>query len=138
MLTATPALPPDPEGTAATFLDLWGKGDYAGMYSLLTPLSRDAVSADDFTRRYQSVAEAATVQSVDAEILSSLKTGNTAHLAYQVTLHTGLVGDIVRETEMQLHFGSDRWQVAWTDTMILPELAGGNTLVMDYRIPARA
>ncbi|MGH2522978.1 MAG: penicillin-binding transpeptidase domain-containing protein, partial [Anaerolineales bacterium] len=130
--------PPEPEGTAATFLDAWEKGDYAGMYSLLTALSQAAFSKEDFTKRYQSVAEAATVRSVEAEILSSLKTGNTAHVAYQVTLHTALVGDIVRETEMQLHFESGHWQVAWIDAMIVPELAGGNTLVMEYTIPARA
>src|SRR5687767_106781 len=33
--TATPSTNEDPQGTAATFLDLWRQGDYAGMYTLL-------------------------------------------------------------------------------------------------------
>ncbi len=42
--SATPQTP-DPQGTAATFLDLWRQGDYAGMYSLLSPLSQASCTA---------------------------------------------------------------------------------------------
>src|SRR5205085_11740667 len=53
--TATPATP-DPQGTAATFLEAWQAGDYGGMYSLLSPLSQDAISQSDFQARYEAVA----------------------------------------------------------------------------------
>jgi len=42
---------PDAEGTAATFLDACHRGDFAGMYSLLSPLSEAATSKADFTAR---------------------------------------------------------------------------------------
>ena len=55
-LDPTPAGPrhghahqPGPAGTAATFLKPAGR-DYAGMYSLLSPLSQDAVKPADFRR----------------------------------------------------------------------------------------
>src|SRR6266852_726574 len=72
------------------------------------------------------------------QTLSVLVNGDNAHVAYEVTLRSTIVGDIVRKTVMPLRFESGRWQVAWTDAMILPELAGGNTLALEYKIPARA
>jgi penicillin-binding protein 2 len=135
--TATPDTP-DPEGTALTFLTDWQNGDYAGMYSLLSPLSRDAVSLNDFRARYESVAQAITLTSVEAKVLSVLKNGPTAHVLYSLTLHTAIVGDIPSRTEMQLIYADGRWAISWTEAMILPELAGGNALVMEYSQPARA
>src|SRR6185295_9449580 len=70
--TATPGTP-DPQGTAATFLEAWQAGDYAGMYSLLSPLSQDAISQSDFQARYEAVARGATLTSVEAHVLSVLK-----------------------------------------------------------------
>jgi penicillin-binding protein 2 len=138
----TPTLTtPDPEGTARTFLAAWERGDYAGMYSLLSPLSQDAISPDDFQARYQTLQRIATVNSVETDVLSSLKNGETAQVRYSVRWRTGVVGDIVRETAMTLIYTDGRWTIAWSDGMILPELEGqgdGNTLVMEYTRPARA
>jgi penicillin-binding protein 2 len=129
---------PAPEGTATTFLEDWQKSDYAGMYSFLSPLSRDAISLADFQARYESVAKAATLVKVEAHVLSARKNGATAQVAYSVTFHTAVVGDILKQTEMQLIYTNDRWAISWTEGMILPELTGGNTLVLDYTRPARA
>ena len=142
--TLTPAPPtptlitPDPEGTATTFLAAWEKGDYAAMYSLLSPLSRDAISLPDFQARYESIARAATLKQVETRLLNVFKSGPRAQAAYTVTFHTAVVGDITRQTEMQLLYEGGRWMISWTDGMILPELNSGNTLVMHYSKPARA
>jgi penicillin-binding protein 2 len=141
-LTPPPPTPtlttPDPEGTATTFLDAWVKGDYTAMYSLLSPLSQDAISLADFTARYESVARVSTLKSLEAKILNVLKSGARAQASYIVTFHTAVVGDIPRQTEMPLVYENGRWQISWTDAMILPELKDGGTLVMDYAKPARA
>jgi penicillin-binding protein 2 len=129
---------PDPQGTAATFLEAWVTGDYAGMYSLLSPLSRDAISLRDFQARYETVARVATLDSLETQILSVLKSGATAHVSYNVTFHTTLVGDIAQQTQMQLIYEDERWMISWTEGMILPQLEGGKTLVMDHAVPARA
>lgn len=135
--TPTPDTP-DPEGTALTFLEDWQKGDYAGMYSLLSPLSRDAVSLNDFQARYESVARAMSLLSVETRILSVLKSGPTAHALYSLTFHTAIVGDIPSQTEMQMLYADGRWVISWAEAMILPELTGGNSLAMEYSRPARA
>ena len=133
--TNTP--PPNPEGTAAAFLDAWEAGDYTGMYSLLSPLSQAAVPLDDFIASYEDSAAAATLTGVETNVLSSLQQGLDAQVQYQVTLQTALVGSVQREITMPLRFDGGRWGVSWDDGLILPELAGGNRLLMEFRIPAR-
>ncbi|MHB1450136.1 MAG: penicillin-binding transpeptidase domain-containing protein, partial [Bellilinea sp.] len=60
-----------------------------------------------------------------------------AQVAYRMTYHTVLVGDIVRETVMNMSLQDSAWKVQWEDGMILPELRGGNHLSMDISVPAR-
>jgi penicillin-binding protein 2 len=57
---------------------------------------------------------------------------------YRVTLASNLLGDLTRETQMQLKLEEGQWRVQYDDAMNLPELAGGNTLRMDLNPPARA
>jgi penicillin-binding protein 2 len=135
--SATP-LTPDPQGTAHTFLDLWQQGDYAGMYTLLSPLSQDSISLDDFADRYAATARTASLTQVEPHILSALKNGLTAQVLYEVNLHSAVVGTISRKIEMPLVYTGDRWAIAWTDALILPELADGHYLNVDYATPARA
>lgn len=130
---------PDAENAARTYLDNWKKENYSGMYNMLTQVSKDAITEKDFTAKYRNVAaEAALGKGIDYEILSSLINPRTAQVSYRVTLHSVLVGDIQRETVMNLSLDTGQWQVQWDDALILPELKGGNHLSMDYHIPARA
>ena len=138
-LPSTPTLTtPDPRGVAGIFLQKWEKGDYAGMYSLLSPLSHDAISLDDFQARYTGVANTLSLKSLETKIVSAFKKDATAQVTYTVIFHTAIVGDLTRQTLMPLIYSDGHWSVSWSDEMILPELAGGNTLHMDYTIPARA
>jgi penicillin-binding protein 2 len=135
--TTTPVTP-DPAGTAETFLQAWTQGDYSGMYSLLSPLSQDAINRDDFQARYEAVMHTASIRSVAARVLSTLKNGASASVLYEVDLKTAVVGTLTRKIEMPLVYTAGRWAIAWTDGLILPELEGGNTLHLDYAVPARA
>jgi penicillin-binding protein 2 len=129
---------PDPQGTAAAFLSAWQLGDYAGMYSLLSPLSQAAINFEDFQGRYAETAKVSTQTALEIKILSALKDGANAHVLYTTTFHTASVGDIVRQMDMPLVYTSGRWAVSWSDGMILPELAGGNSLMMQYTSSVRA
>jgi cell division protein FtsI/penicillin-binding protein 2 len=142
----TPSLPgpqvettnvPDPRDVAQTYLDHWKVEEYPAMYSLLTKVSQDAISEADFTARYQGVANEAALSSWDYEILSSLKNPASGQVGYKVILHSILVGDIEGDTMMSLSLENGEWRIQWDDSLILPELRGGNNLYMDYRIPSR-
>jgi cell division protein FtsI/penicillin-binding protein 2 len=129
---------PDVEITAQAFLDAWKTEDYASMYGMLTPLSQDAIREEDFTARYQDIVVEAAIDNIDAHILSSLTQTQHAQVSYRVILHSVLVGDIQRDTVMNLTLEGNDWRIGWEDNMILPELAGGNRFRMEYRVPSRA
>lgn len=146
----TPAEPtglPDPgitqsavsvvEDAIKAYLDAWNEGDYAGMYAMLTTLSRDSISQDDFIARYTHVEQAANLFQVDYNILQTYTTASTGQVAYRVTLHSAIVGAIPRDTTANLSLENGEWKIAWDDTLILPELAGGNTLSMERFEPGR-
>ncbi len=63
---------------------------------------------------------------------------NSAQVKYRITLSSNIVGDLVRETQLNLKLEDGRWQVDYQDASILPELAGDNTLRMDLDPPTRA
>ena len=125
---------------AQRYLESWKREDYTTMYSLLTTLSQDAVHAEEFSKHYQGIAVEAALNSVDFEILSVMVNPDTAQVRYQVTLESVLVGEISRETVMNLRLEKGKWRIEWDDTLVLPELEGGNYLVMNRSgyIPARA
>ncbi|HMK07858.1 MAG TPA: penicillin-binding transpeptidase domain-containing protein [Anaerolineales bacterium] len=129
---------PDAEVAAGRFLDAWKAQDYGAMYQRLSPLTQDAISQDEFQTRYADVWRTAALTGLDYEIVSSLVNPQAAQVRYRLNLHSAVFGDIVRETTMDLTRAQDDWRVAWSDSAILPELAGGNTLVADYITPTRA
>lgn len=134
--TTRPA--PNPEGTAAAFLDAWERTDYAGMYSLLSPLSRDATSLDEFQQAYESVNRIAAVTAVETQLLNALTSGEKAAARFSVTLRTALFGGITREINMPLVLANDAWTISWSESLILPELEPGGVLVADASFPSRA
>ncbi len=129
---------PDAEAAAGRFLDAWKEGDYEAMYAMLTPLTQDALSFEDFKARYDEVRVAAAITGVDYEIVSSLVNPQSAQVRYRVTLSSAVVGDLVRETFMDLKRIEGEWRVAWSETTILPELEGGNRLRLTIDPPTRA
>lgn len=131
---------PDVKAAARAYLDGWKVDDYEGMYALLTSVSQDAITQEEFSKHYRGVAVEAALSGIDYEILSSLASPNTAQVSYRVVLHSVLVGDVQRDTVMNLTLEKGQWRVQWDDTLVLPELAGGNYLAMEREgyTPARA
>ncbi|MDD2695784.1 MAG: penicillin-binding transpeptidase domain-containing protein [Anaerolineales bacterium] len=129
---------PDVKAAARAYLEAWVKDDYDSMYGLLTTISQGAMSAEDFAKHYRGVATEAALSAIEYEILSSLVLNpERAQVNYRVTLHSSLVGDISRSTVMNLTREKGQWRVEWDDSLVLPELAGGNYLAMERYVPSR-
>lgn len=129
---------PDPEDTARAFLDDWQDGDYGAMYAFLTPLTQDGLTQEEFTTRYQEVAQQAAITGIRYELVSSLLNPSSAQVRYRITLESAAVGDIVRETWMDMTRVEEQWRVAWTESTILPELDGTTGMQMNLVTPPRA
>jgi penicillin-binding protein 2 len=131
---------PDPDDAARQFLNAWEAGDYGGMYALLSPLTRDGLSQEQFTQRYSDVMRSGAFSSVQAEIVSSLiLSAKRAEVRYRVTLESAVVGELVRETRIDLtRDAGESWGIAWTEAAILPELSEGRQLSLSTVTPTRA
>ncbi|HXD10584.1 MAG TPA: NTF2-like N-terminal transpeptidase domain-containing protein, partial [Anaerolineales bacterium] len=128
---------PDPSVAVQTYLNAFKSDDYNTMYSLLSKVTQDTITLEDFARRNRDALNEMSATSFDYEISSSLVNPYSSEIAYKVTYHTALVGDIQRDIIAKLVLEGDQWRLNWDDALILPELAGGNALKMDYSIPSR-
>ena len=130
---------PSVEEAAMAYLDAWKIGDYETMHSMLTMISREAMPYTDFEARYQNVMQEANIYEIEYTILQSLTNPLSAQVQFSLTLTSAIIGPITRDITME--FGRENaqseWQVVWNDTIILPELAGGNTLSMERSVPSR-
>ncbi len=128
----------DAGGIGRAFYRAWEMGDLLGMYSLLSPQSQTLVASQDFIERYDDAMTTANVQAITAQPLSLIQDGNNAEMGVRVTWKTAVFDDIIREFEVPLVYQDGRWGILWDEGLILPELAGGNRVRLDMRVPARA
>jgi cell division protein FtsI/penicillin-binding protein 2/predicted small lipoprotein YifL len=128
---------PDAESAARTYLEAWNTGNYTAMYEMLTSESKAAITSEDFVARYAMVATQTNLFRVDYEILQSLTNTRDAQVGYRVTLNSAVIGPVTRDTSMNLQLEGDQWRIVWADSIILPELAGGNVLSLERFVPAR-
>lgn len=129
---------PQADAAAQRFLEAWTNDDYAAMYRMLTSISQDAISEEEFIQHYRGIAAEIALERVDYAILSALVSSpQSAQVSYRVTLHSALVGEITRDTRMNLSRENGEWRIQWNDTLVLPELVGGNYLAMERYVPGR-
>ena len=127
----------DPTLTLTSYLDAYKADDYNTMYSLLSKVTQDSITLEDFAKRNRDALNQMSAGSFDYEVKSSLVNPYSAEIAYGVTYHTALVGDLQRDIIARFALENNEWKLQWDDSLILPELAGGNMLKMDYSIPSR-
>jgi len=128
----------DASGIGRAFFRAWEGRDYLGMYSLLSPQSQALVDSRSFVERYEEAMTTAAVQAIHTQPLAMLQEDDHAEFSARVTWETAVVGDITRDYTVPMVYNQGRWGIVWDEGLILPELAGGYRLFMDYRIPARA
>ena len=128
---------PDADAALVAYLDAFKADDYNTMYGLISRVSQDTITLEDFARRNRDALNEMSAGSFDYEILSSLVSPYASEVAYRVTYHTALVGDITREMIARFALENNEWKLQWDASLILPELAGDNVLRMDYSAPSR-
>jgi penicillin-binding protein 2 len=123
---------------AETFLKAWEETDYATMYSLISPNSRDAYNDAKFAEEYDLAATQITLNTLETSITSSLRQGTTAVIQYDVLFHSELFGDITDSARtMRLIETPEGWRVAWSRMDIFADLAEGARLDRVQTLPNR-
>ena len=137
---------PSADAALRTYLDAMSRAgtgttslvkDYTTMYSMITQASRDAISQDDFSKRYTDDLNAMSAKTIEYNILSMLTDPQNSQVSFHIIYHTSLFGDIQRDFNTNLVLENGQWRLQWDDGLILPELAGGKRLVADSVSPAR-
>ena len=128
---------PNVDETLRAYLEALRADDYNAMYARLSKVSQDANPLENFAVRNRDALNTMSAGSFDYEVLSSLVNPYSAEVAYRLTYHTALVGDIQRDMVARFSLENGEWKLNWDDGIILPELAGGNVLRMDYSVPSR-
>ncbi len=128
---------PDASAAITAYLDAFKVEDYNLMYGLLSKATQSAVALEDFAKRNRDALNIMSAGSFDYEIVSSLVNPYSAEVAFRITYHTALVGDIQRDMVARLALEDNQWKLQWDEGLILPELVGGNVLKMDYAVPSR-
>lgn len=142
----TPTLPspmvsrddlPNVEELANEYFHHWVAEDYSAMYEYLTYPAKTTYSLEDFTARHKKTAADLTMKTVSFQLLSNLLSTNAAQVSYRVQYTTNLIGNLERDTLMNLQLENGEWKINWDPVMMLPELADGNYLELVLTIPTR-
>ncbi len=137
--TAQATIIPAPDATAAItkYLTALQEDDYETMYAMLARASREAITLEDFSDRWNDALNNMSASSIEYTINSSQISHYEAQVGYSITYKTALVGDLQRNILVRMMNEDGEWKIVWDDGQILPELAGGNLLRMEYSVPAR-
>ncbi|MFB3052683.1 MAG: NTF2-like N-terminal transpeptidase domain-containing protein, partial [Dehalococcoidia bacterium] len=132
---ATPEPPKTPLETAQRFLDFWQEQEYGKMYELVSAEARASISKEEFVKRYNDIADEATITGIDYELGPNVVDADT-EIPVSVTIHTSFFDDIdqaqriilVREeVTVSASAGTtperrEEWHLEWSPSLIFAEL----------------
>ena len=131
---ASPAVPAvSGDEVAAEWVARWNAGDYSGMYDLTSGTVHRTVPREEFTARYEAIAERAALRSVQAEVVGA--EDGTRRVPIRAAFESGIVGTFREENVLPLVREADGWRVAWTPSAIFRGLGNDGCVDVDF-LPA--
>ena len=121
--------PSEAEGTAREFTRAWSRGDYAGMYRLLTGAARARVTRQGLGRAYEGAAATATAVSVEPGDPAE----RDGRVLVPLVFRTRVFGALRGELSLPVEDGA----IAWRPSLVFPGLAPGVTLSRRSEPPRR-
>src|SRR3990172_3619557 len=145
-----PDPPKTPLETAQRFFDLWKEKEYGDMYDLISAEARATVSKEDFVKRYNAIAEEATISAIDYETGPNVVEDDT-EIPVEVTIHTAFFGDVKQGNRITLVQEDvplpaspqatpdtrKEWSVDWTPSLIFAELDDKSLVHFFTDVPRR-
>ncbi len=128
---------PSAETAMGNFLGALKKYDFASMYGMTSQSTQEALSNEAFVAKYNEAMDTMGAATLDYQLLSETLSPTAAQVGFRIVYHTAFLGDIQRDMNARFTLENGAWKIEWNDGLILPELANGNTLKMDYQIPSR-
>jgi penicillin-binding protein A len=123
---------------AARFAAAWAQGEYATMYSEITPASQRDVSVDEFADAYQEASMLATAVSLHVTGGPRAAKGGVEIVPTQV--RTRLFGTLAASFRLPVVAvgGEGGERVAWSPSLAFPGMRAGERLTRHTTLPPRA
>lgn len=122
---------PQVDDALQEYLRAWESRDYGAMYQLLSASSRQSISQSDFEEYYKDASLNMTLKSIETQLLSSTTNPTTATAYYKASFDTNIFGSFERDYTTSLTLEDNLWRIEWDHSLLLPELNGGNRLVLE-------
>lgn len=133
--------PEGPESVLKNYMDSMQQGDYAGMYSCVSPTSPDLPDEESFVNRYQTIFSAIKLTSLALTVngLTFDQETGTGTAAVKADFSTDTVGDFTQVYTVPLAYDTkqDAWSVTWSPSLIFPELTGDQKINIARSGPLR-
>jgi penicillin-binding protein 2 len=104
---------PSADAALTAYLDAFKADDYNTMYSMLSKVSRDSITLEDFALRNRDSLNTMSAGSFDYQVLSSLINPYSSDVSFHVTYHTALVGEIDRDMVAKFTLEDGVWKLNW-------------------------
>jgi cell division protein FtsI/penicillin-binding protein 2 len=121
----------DVRDVAQRFLGAWGDGDVAGAAALTS-------DPDATTALLEQTAEDLRDSRLGAEVGAVTVEDDAATVGWAATWDLAAAPDWSYDAELELRRADDEWRVVAEPTVVHPELAEGQHLVLDRSLPERA
>ena len=127
---------PSPNETMKKYVKLWNEQKFDNMYSLLSKASKNNVSKEDFSDRYEKIYQDINVENLNIKVKEKefsdkeLEKGKVS-IPFQLTMNT-MAGEIkfdhkaILVKEKQGKDEEEQWYVQWDTTYIFPDLEEGD------------
>jgi cell division protein FtsI/penicillin-binding protein 2 len=118
-----------------SYVRAWSVGDYAHMYSLLDPASRQSLSESRFAAAYRHDAMIATVRSITP---ARVGTEQGKDIPVRMVVATRLFGTLRETVQVPLTGTGSDARVHFVPSLLFPGLQGGERLTRHTALPPRA
>ncbi|ADB50227.1 penicillin-binding transpeptidase domain-containing protein [Conexibacter woesei] len=120
--------------TVQSFVTLWSRGDYAGMYRLLDERAQEGVTLSAFTAAYRSAAETATTRAL---ALGKVRDRDGDVIPVEVAVRTRVFGTVRGILDVPLSGEGEEAKIAWRPQLVFPDLQPGEQLTRETALPSR-
>jgi cell division protein FtsI/penicillin-binding protein 2 len=131
-IAGTPGSPA--KDAARRFVDAWGNGEFAAMYSQLNPASRRSIELNDFVVAYREAEDMATVSKLDPHSPGDPRSdsgGSSVPVA--IVVETMAFGSLEADVNLPYSEGG----IAWDESLVFPGLRPGEHLESQIELAPR-
>jgi penicillin-binding protein 3 len=137
---------PTPEDRFAAYIKLWNEQKFDKMYDYLTDGSKEVITKEDFTNRYQKIYEDLQVKDLKIDFKKPTEEEKLDKDQKSVTYDfSASMNSIAGETKFthtakmkkEEREKKNNWYVDWNTTYIFPELKDGDKIAISNSKPKR-